>query len=108
MVDAALAPYAEWIEVKHSASAIDITPVGVSKASAVRLLLEWSGLQPLEVLGVGDTPADAAWLQVTGWRAAPANGREQLPGLHFYAEEPVTRGLLEILRRVQARDFTGF
>ena len=83
VVEAALKDYLDEIEIKHSASAIDLTPLGVSKASAVRLLLQWTGLAPEEVLGVGDTRADEAWLREVGWRSAPANGRDALPGMHY-------------------------
>jgi hydroxymethylpyrimidine pyrophosphatase-like HAD family hydrolase len=64
--------------------------------------LERTGLAREDVLGVGDTGADEAWLREVGWRAAPANGREALPGLHYYSPYAVTRGLLDILRRVEA------
>lgn len=102
VVEAALAGYLDQIEVKCSVSAVDITPRGISKASAVRLLLDWTGLAPAEVLGVGDTRADEAWLREVGRRAAPANGREALPGLDYYAPEPVAAGLLDILQRFAA------
>ncbi|MCC2670746.1 MAG: HAD-superfamily hydrolase [Armatimonadetes bacterium] len=102
-----LGEYAADVEVKYSASAVDITPQGVSKASAVRLLLEWTGLDPQEVLGVGDTRADEAWLAEVGWRATPANGRANLPGMHFYAEGAVAAGLLEILHHAASRGFAG-
>jgi hydroxymethylpyrimidine pyrophosphatase-like HAD family hydrolase len=106
-VEAALAPFRDEVEIQHSASAIDVLPRGVSKASAVRLVLEWTGLSPEEVLGVGDSAADAEWLREVGWRAAPANGREHLPGMHYYSPYEVCRGLLEILQRVASRHFQG-
>ncbi|MFN3651866.1 MAG: HAD family hydrolase [Armatimonadota bacterium] len=106
-VEAAVAPLADVVEVKHSLSAIDITPRGVSKASAVRLLLEWTGLAPEEVLGVGDTAADEAWLQVVGHRAAPANGRPFLRDLHYYADAEVVEGLLQILQRLEGNGYAG-
>jgi hydroxymethylpyrimidine pyrophosphatase-like HAD family hydrolase len=98
VVDQALAPFQEWLEVKHSASAIDITPRAVSKASAVQVVLEWTGVGPKEVLGVGDTAADAEWLRLVGLPAAPANGRAALPCLAYYSPEESTRGLLDIFR----------
>lgn len=106
-VEAAAAAFLETIEIKHSASAVDITPCGVSKASALRLVLEWTGLAPEEVLGVGDTAADEAWLAEAGWRAAPANGRAALPGMDYYSPHEVTAGLLDILRRLQERSYRG-
>lgn len=107
VIEAALSRYLDEIEVKYSVSAVDITPRGVSKASAVRLLLDWTGLRPEEVLGVGDTKADEAWLREVGWRAAPANGREALPGMHYYSPESVAAGLLDILHRLAANDYAG-
>ncbi len=106
-VEAALAPYGDALEVKYSASAVDLTPRGVSKATAVQALLAWTGLRPDEVLGIGDTGADEAWLREVGWRAAPANGREALPGLEYYAAAPVAAGVLEILERLAAREYAG-
>ncbi len=107
LVHAALADYLGEVEVKHSASAVDVTPRGVSKASAVRLLLDWTGLQPGEVLGVGDSAADAEWLAAVGWRGAPANGREQLLGMDYYSPHEVADGLLDILERVAERGYAG-
>ena len=89
------------IEITHSRSAIDITPRGIDKASGLRQLLEWTGLPAENVAGVGDTVADAEWLALAGWSAAPANGRAALPGLSFYAEREVTAGLLEIVERLR-------
>jgi hydroxymethylpyrimidine pyrophosphatase-like HAD family hydrolase len=101
-VDAAVKAHLgpEWhrqVEIKHSLSAVDVNPKGVSKVSAVRMLLTWSGLRAEEVAGVGDTRADEEWLQVVGHRSAPANGRTALPGLEFYAQGEVARGTLEIV-----------
>lgn len=107
VVDAALKDFADEVEVKHSASAIDITPRGISKASAVRLLRDMLGLAPLEVLGVGDTVADSEWLQRVGWRAAPSNGREALRGMDYYSPHPVIEGLLDILIQLKERDWQG-
>jgi hydroxymethylpyrimidine pyrophosphatase-like HAD family hydrolase len=107
LVEAAIGEYSEEVEIRHSASAVDITPRGVSKASAVQMVLEWTGLSPAEVLGVGDTRADEAWLSHVGWRAAPANGRDQLVGLDYYSPHEVTVGLLDILRWLHDTGYAG-
>lgn len=107
VVVSALGRFADELEIKASVSAIDITPRGISKASAVGLLLHWLGLAPQEVLGVGDTRADEGWLQLVGWRAAPANGREALPGMDYYAPDEVAAGLLEILQHARKQDWGG-
>lgn len=107
VIEAALNRFLEDVEVKYSLSAVDITPRGISKASAVRRLLDWTGLQAEEVLGVGDTKADEAWLREVGWRAAPANGRAALPGMHYYSPQSVAGGLLDILQRLASNAYSG-
>ena len=93
--------YLGEVEIKHSRSAIDITPKGIGKASALRQLLEWTGLPMENIAGVGDTVADAEWLALVGWSAAPANGREALPGMSYYAEREVAAGLLQIVQHLR-------
>lgn len=107
VVEDVLADALDEVEIKHSASAIDITPGGVSKASGVRVAMEWTGLSPDEVLGVGDTIADQEWLAGVGWTATPANGRAALPGLKYYAAGDSTAGLIEILQRLRDSGYAG-
>jgi hypothetical protein len=102
VIEEAASRFLGAIEIKHSRSAIDITPRGVGKGSALRQLLRWTGLPPSRVAGVGDTVADADWLELVGWSAAPANGREALPGMSYYAEREVAAGLLEIVERLRS------
>lgn len=106
-VEAELAGALDEVEIKHSASAIDITPTGASKASAVQVILEWTGLRPDQVLGVGDTVADRDWLALLGHSATPANGREALPGVHWVAPREATEGLIDILTRLREQGYQG-
>lgn len=98
VVDAALHEWMESLTLTHSASAVDITPRGISKASAVEFLLKNTGFSPDEVLGIGDTPADEEWLAVVGHSAAPANGKGKVRGAEYYSDYEVTEGVLDILR----------
>jgi hypothetical protein len=68
----------------------------------VKLLRYLTVLPAREILGIGDTKADETWLQVVGMRAAPANGRDALPGMDYYSSLPSAEGTLEILRRLRA------
>jgi hydroxymethylpyrimidine pyrophosphatase-like HAD family hydrolase len=104
VVEEALGDSAQLLEVANSQSAVDLTPKGVSKASALRVLLDWTGLDPAAVLGVGDTLADEAWLAAVGFSAAPSNGDPALTGIHYRASQPETLGLCEILEHVAALD----
>ena len=97
------------IHVTHSASAVDITPQGISKASAVRWLLETAALAPDEVLGVDDSAAGAEWLKVVGSRATPANGADELRALlHYQSPFPTVAGTLDILQRLAGGGFRPF
>ncbi len=107
VVDERLRGHDSLIEVSHSKSAIDITPKGISKATGVSHLLDCLGLDPDEVLGVGDTQADAAWLSLLRWQATPSNGREALPDVAYHAPHADARGLLDILERLVSRDYEG-
>jgi len=107
VVERAIAGWEGLVEVNHSASAIDLTPIGINKATAIRLLMAWTGLNPEEVLGIGDSSGDAEWLGVVGWSVAPANGREALPGLRYYAAGSVTDGLVEVLERLERHGYAG-
>jgi len=107
VVDERLRGHDSLIEVSHSKSAIDITPKGISKASGVGQLLDCLGLGPDEVLGVGDTRADAAWLSMLRWQATPSNGREALPHVAYHAPHPDVGGLIDILKRLVLRGYEG-
>lgn len=93
-----LAAYREVVEISRSASAVDITPRGVSKASAVRLLLDAAGLDPAEVLGVDDSAAGAAWLREVGWSATPRNGSASL-NVDYRSHLEEVEGVVDIVPR---------
>jgi hydroxymethylpyrimidine pyrophosphatase-like HAD family hydrolase len=101
VVKESLREFQNTIEIKHSASAVDIVPKGISKASAVKFLLDNTGMDPLSVLGIGDTEADKEWLKLVGWSATPANGREKLKDVHYVSPYEEERGLLDILENLR-------
>lgn len=100
LVEEALGDSAQLLEVSNSQSAVDLTPKGVSKASALEVLLEWTGLDPAVILGIGDSLADQAWLDGVGFSAVPSNGDPALSGIDYRASLPETAGLCEILSHV--------
>jgi hydroxymethylpyrimidine pyrophosphatase-like HAD family hydrolase len=105
IVKEGLKEFESLLEIKHSASAVDIMPMGISKASAVRLLLESTGIDPSEVLGVGDTMADEEWLRLAGWSATPANGAEVLKHVHYTSPYETEMGFLDILENLKAHGY---
>lgn len=99
----------DYTDMTHSASAVDITPRGVSKASAVQGLLTAAGLLPEEVLGVDDSAAGAEWLRVVGFRATPANGSPALDGIvHYRSPYPEVGGLIDILQKLAWHGYRPF
>jgi HAD superfamily hydrolase (TIGR01484 family) len=71
-------------EVTRSANAVDISPEGISKGTAVKWLLDTIGdregvrISSDQVVGVGDAANDLAFLRVVGRSVAPANAEPAL------------------------------
>lgn len=99
VVCGALHEYEDFIEISYSESAVDITPKGISKASAVSFMLKNTGLTPEEVLGIGDSTGDMAWLSLVGSTAAPANGSDTLI-VDYRSPYTITDGVYDILTKL--------
>jgi hydroxymethylpyrimidine pyrophosphatase-like HAD family hydrolase len=100
-----LKEFEELIEVRYSASAVDIVPVGVSKTLAVQFLMENASVSPEYTLGVGDTQADEEWLEHVGWSATPANGRESLKNVNYVSPYEAEKGFLDILENLKMHHY---
>ena len=88
----------ELFTVTHSASAVDITPRGIDKASGVRFLSDMLNVPPEEMLGIGDSTGDMPFLMITGLAAAPSNASESVKAMVDYAStQPESLGVLDIL-----------
>ena len=57
---------------------LEILPLGVSKGSALAFLLELEGIDPREVVAVGDAPNDREMLELAGVGAAVDNAAPEL------------------------------
>lgn len=91
--------------VTHSASAVDITPSGIDKASGVRFLAEVVGIPLNEMIGIGDTAGDLPFLSITGLSAAPSNSSPAVRQVvHYVSDKPATMGVLDILAWVNERN----
>ena len=98
-----LKDYGDMLDIKHSCSALDLTPKGISKASSVVYILKNMEINPLNVLGVGDSSGDWEWLQVVGSAAIPSNGRKalmKLPNLRYVSTYAEAAGALDIVESV--------
>lgn len=77
------------IEVKRMVSSdnkayVDITHQGVNKALGVSVWAELNGLQPSDIIGVGDGQNDIEFLQSVGWSVAMANA---IPAIKALADQ---------------------
>lgn len=93
----------DLFESTHSASALDICPVGVNKLSGLEQVLAMHSIDATNVLGVGDALNDMVWLDRIGVPCCPANADEDIKkivserGGHV-ATEQTTLGVIEILK----------
>lgn len=87
------------VNVAHSATAVDVTPKGVSKATGLDLLTDRHGIDSSKILGVGDSNGDLQWLEQVGYPATPSNGSESLKSIEdvFVADEEDSIGTKEII-----------
>ncbi|WP_294225851.1 HAD family hydrolase [Prosthecobacter sp.] len=61
------------LQVIFNKGAVMVLPGGVNKATGLHVALSRMGLDPGEVVGVGDAENDHAFLQICGWSVAVAN-----------------------------------
>ena len=57
---------------------LEILPLGVSKGTALAYLLEREGIDPAEVVAIGDAPNDRELLERSGTGVAVANAAPEL------------------------------
>jgi HAD superfamily hydrolase (TIGR01484 family) len=94
-----LANYSNVVNITHSASAVDITPFGIDKASGVKFLSEKTGIPLENMLGIGDTRGDLPMLNLVGMPTGPANASKEVREVaKFIADSEGVIGVAEILK----------
>jgi len=88
--------------ITNSSSAVDITPLGVNKASGLNFLSQKTGIDVSEMIGIGDTVGDFPMLKIVGFPACPSNASPEVINLvkernGFVSQKPNTLGVWEIL-----------
>lgn len=63
------------------AEALELLPKGASKATALKVLFEEQGINPANVLAIGDGENDLEMLQLVGWGVAMGNGNPRLKAI---------------------------
>ena len=95
-------PLAAQYEITVSAAAVDITPLGVDKATGVLAASDRVSVALSEVLCIGDAHNDIPMLRAAGHSACPLNADPAVKAVvDFVATRESTLGLLEILRRYE-------
>jgi hypothetical protein len=90
----------EGFTITHSRSAVDITPEGIDKSAGLRHLAGITGIDPSDMLGIGDTTGDLPMLKLVGHPACPANATDEVKVVCTYvANETEAAGVIEIIRR---------
>jgi len=101
-----LAGNMDLVNITHSSSAVDITPLGVNKASGLEYLREYTKIPFESMLGIGDTAGDFPFLEQVGIPACPSNASADVVKLvtkrnGYVAKSPNTAGVWEILLNFQ-------
>jgi HAD superfamily hydrolase (TIGR01484 family) len=91
--------YSKVVNITHSASAVDITPIGIDKASGVRFLSEKTGILLENMLGIGDSRGDLPMLNIVGIPTGPANASREVKEIaEFISDSEGVTGVAEILK----------
>lgn len=88
----------------NSHTSIDVTPFGVSKQSAVAVMLAEMGLRPENAIGIGDSHNDLKMLEYVGLPLCPANANPEVKALcKIIASQPQVAGVVELLQGLLTR-----
>lgn len=75
----------------------------ISKATGIARWLEYTGLDPARVAGIGDTASDRAIAMSVAWFAAPANRDPAIDDTtHYISPHEQIEGVLDILAQLEA------
>jgi hydroxymethylpyrimidine pyrophosphatase-like HAD family hydrolase len=82
-----------------SSAAVDVTPKGIDKGSALRIVSERLGVGLDRVIAFGDSANDVAMLKVAGFSACPSNASEAARKASRYKSlHPSTLGLIDAMK----------
>ena len=94
-----LKSYDDVIEITHSLSAVDITPRGVNKGTAVQFLSEITDIPLNHMVGIGDSSGDLPMLKLVGHPAGPFNADSNVRRIAEYISPlRMTEGVIDIIQ----------
>ncbi|RLG82727.1 MAG: phosphoglycolate phosphatase [Thermoprotei archaeon] len=86
-----------YIRVSYSGFAVHLTPIDVSKAKALELIIERYGLSTDEVVAIGDSVMDIDYVSMAGLGVAVSNADEELKAVAKYVtKNPSSSGFIEL------------
>jgi HAD superfamily hydrolase (TIGR01484 family) len=89
----------DLLYINHSTTAVDITPKGINKGSALQFLCEKENYQLEDIIAIGDTSGDLPFMRLSGTKACPANARQDVKDICDYISEfDSTESVLDILK----------
>jgi hydroxymethylpyrimidine pyrophosphatase-like HAD family hydrolase len=84
--------------VTPASLALNVHPAGIDKGSGLRWLAQVTGIDPIQMGGVGDSAGDIEFLRLVGWPAAPVNATAEVKAaVRYVSTRPEAAGLQEIL-----------
>lgn len=100
----ALEPYADQLQiVQYDDRHMDVMAKGVSKGQAVRRIAQMHGIDPNDVLVIGDGNNDLEMMRAAGMKAAVGNARPVVKeAANYVCEGTYTRGVLEAVQHFLA------
>ncbi|MBE7555082.1 MAG: HAD hydrolase family protein [Anaerolineales bacterium] len=97
-VRAIVAEVSDDFIVTPASLALNVHPAGIDKGSGLRWLAQVTGIDPIQMGGVGDSAGDIDFLRLVGQSAAPINATAEVKAIVKYvSSQPEAAGLQEIL-----------
>ena len=100
-----LSYFREWVSITHSKTAVDITPIGMNKGSAVDILEKTSPFKKEEMLSIGDSESDLSVMKLTGFVTCPFNANGNVKKLvlekgGYISPFSETKGVVDIFENL--------
>lgn len=83
-VEKIVADISDQFVVTPAFLALNIYPAGINKGTGLHWLAEVTGIDPTEMIGIGDSLGDIDFLQWVGYPAAPANAADEVKAVAQY------------------------
>jgi len=94
------------VNIHKSSIAVDISPAGIDKGAGVRFLSTITGINPADMLGIGDSSGDFPMFNVVGHLGCPANATQECKNLvksrgGHVSERCYSAGVLDVIKRYE-------